>query len=247
MKTLFSSTDDFDKIYKIITGNCEKFKTESEQINYLTRVINECSSLSYYKHSYENDLIELDDMVKIMPGLIIHFYDVKENKELSKVSELKLLYITPGDIDYNSILKNSVKLMEQLKVDCKVITGLAKKVMLKDSIIEAEKIKINTSLSDVVRIFESMIEASIISINTKVRQIVQMFFTENEKEKETSLETNYNSTYSRIRKEKSTTTSKALVNFVKILIEKSFYNKESILEEILQHIEKLQKNVISVI
>lgn len=100
-------------------------------------------------------------------------------------------------------------------------------------------VKINSKgLTDIVRIFEAMKEAEIISYKTEVSQIINIFFSEpKEIMKESKI---YDGSKSHIINQQSKTNSKPFTNFIKILTE-SLKDKEQ--EEIIKHIENLQKNI----
>lgn len=94
--------------------------------------------------------------------------------------------------------------------------------------------------TDITRIFEAMKTANIISLKTEVPQIARIFFADPAKRKELE-----SMLYARKRdtvEMDRNSNSQELVEFIKILIEKSFSKKENVLEELIRHIELLQKN-----
>jgi hypothetical protein len=87
-----------------------------------------------------------------------------------------------------------------------------------------------------------MVQSGIISSKTEASKIARIFFTEPfEKDKfARKLTANRND----IEKSEHNSNSKELIEFTKILIEKSFNKKENVLRQLDSHINKLLENLI---
>lgn len=96
--------------------------------------------------------------------------------------------------------------------------------------------------TDITRIFEAMKKAKIISTKTEVTQIARIFFAKPLEQKK--FQAGYNAKKNKLEKEKSNSNSQELLNFLKILIKEGFSKKDKDLEELLNHIEELQKKNI---
>ncbi len=84
-----------------------------------------------------------------------------------------------------------------------------------------------------------MRKTEIISSKTTTKQIAELFFTA--PNDIISFENKYNSAKSKISNYSHSSNSTELVNFIKLLTEESFKNKELKIEELIQHLERLQK------
>lgn len=97
-----------------------------------------------------------------------------------------------------------------------------------------------SGVSDIVRIFEAMFDSHIISMKTEVTQIAKMFFSDPLEAK--NFTDQYYARKNDNDKFNRNSNSKELVKFIEIIIEKSFNKKETILDELADHIAKVRKS-----
>jgi hypothetical protein len=129
-----------------------------------------------------------------------------------------------------------------LEVELKGIEGVSLADLISSEIKSSKKITIKAGVTDIVRIFEAMKEAEIISKKTEVSQIADLFF--NTAEDKKKFIATYNARKSDITNLDRSSNSTELEEFIITLIEKSFVNKDKVLENLVSHIEQLQKNRI---
>lgn len=130
----------------------------------------------------------------------------------------------------NSLRKKLEKEIEKIKKELSSVEQLGAIV----------KISSKTGITDIVRIFEAMMDAHLISMDTEVTQIANIFFKEKLDAKKFADQ--YYARKDDIDNYNRNSNSKELVNFVKVLLEKSFNKKGSVLDDIINHIEKIRKN-----
>ena len=110
-----------------------------------------------------------------------------------------------------------------------------KKVIINEYNVSPEKISIIGNKIDVVRIFEAMRKAKIISDKRgEMKKYENIFTDENFVDK-------YYAESRRLERDQSSSNSKEIIDFIKILCETSIRNKNPEIEQIIKHLEKLQK------
>jgi hypothetical protein len=245
-----SLRDKFTLFYDIISKTCRNIKNNDDKIAYLKKIIRDCDKIIELTDLFDEIEFDLGSIKKEFGGIDENFYwllnDEQAGPSLKKsylVGEPQATYMS-FELDKlskdnpNFIIDGIKKIKMHLEFDSERML-MDKNEIDNDDI---ERIKILSSMSDVVRILEAKKKAGIISTKTEVKQIAKMFHTETADS--FLFEKKYNATKNRLEKEKSSSNSQPLVYFIKILCEEAFHNKEKQIEEIIGHLEGLQKNII---
>jgi len=250
----------FTLFYEIISKVCHNIEKKEDKIAYLKKIIKDCDRIIELAELFDDTDINYESIKTGIPNIDDSFYWLLDGSETepflinntSIVREQQPSYLS---FELDSLLKNNPnfkidgikKIKMHLEFDSERVSEKKEEGIscnedknYKEII---ERIKIKSSMTDIVRIFESLKKAEIISSMTSVKQIAEQFYAELQ-DKEI-FEKRYNSTKSRLKKEGSSSNSEALVKFIKILCEEGFKNKEMELEDIIKHVEELQKNMIS--
>lgn len=148
---------------------------------------------------------------------------------------IKILYVERGAFKRDMYMEDN-GLKKRLEKEIEKLEEEVQGVEDERSIV---KIAGKYGLVDITRIFEAMKEAGIISTKTEVSQIVGIFF--NEKLEQKYNIAKYNATINNTLKKYRTSNSSELLDFIKIIVNKSFTGKEKELEELEEYISKLQK------
>jgi len=151
---------------------------------------------------------------------------------------IKILYVERGAFKRDLYMEDN-GLKKRLEKEIEKLEKEVKGIEEEGSIV---KIAGKYGLVDITRIFEAMKEAGIISTKTEVSQIARIFFAEKLKQKD--FISKYNSAKKDIKKDFSSSKSKELLEFLKILITVCYNSKEYELLELETHISKLQNNPI---
>ena len=243
-----------------ILYHCEKLKTKEEKISYLKKVINDCQRIINLAETIDGKVLDLDLLKKaeqnIDENLIMFLEGLckppvskpagKQGKVPMVVKQPRKYYIvSPTDggrvCDIQSAIYDMKKVMECLE-DKKMVVEAVDKIEETAAVNTGDIIKIETGISVIVRIFECMKEVRIIWSETPIKDIIGIFFSD--ALSKIKYEKNYNAAKNRIEKEESSTSNTKLLNFILLLIEKSFKGKEKELEIIIRRTEELQKNII---
>ncbi|MGA9292637.1 MAG: hypothetical protein WCE54_10565 [Ignavibacteriaceae bacterium] len=109
-------------------------------------------------------------------------------------------------------------------------------------VISSNKILILTKKADIVRIFDAMYDTDMISTQSTIKQIAELFF--NEVKAKTDFVKIYNSTKDQMEKNESSTNSKKILRFIMLLAERSFRHKRKELDQLINFLVTLRKNII---
>ncbi len=236
-----------------ILNHYEKLGTKEEKISYLKKVINDCKRIINLAETIDGKVLDVDLLKKTEQNIddnLIMFLEALCKPPQGKVPLVvkqprKYYIVSPTDggrvCDIQSAIYDMKKVMECLE-DKKIVVEAVDKIEETASANTGDTIKIETGISVIVRIFECMKEVRIIWSETPIKDIIGIFFSD--ALSKIKYEKNYNAAKNRIEKEESSTSNTKLLNFILLLIEKSFKGKEKELEIIIRRTEELQKNII---
>jgi hypothetical protein len=205
----------------LLEVSISKAKTYKEKISEFEW---DAGRLEYYEDVEAYVEKQKDELFKNM--LDYSFTQVNEiinySKNLDMISEELNKYI-----QHLSHYLNNLQLFENIEKTIDIGKN--------DANASVNKIQVKGNLTDIVRIFEAMRDANIISsVDGEIKKYGQMFDSEN-------FVANYYSTVHTLNQNQSKSRSKDLINFIKILIEKSYKGKETSLLEIQDFIDKLNR------
>ncbi len=250
----------FIRFYEIVITECRRIEGVKGKTAYLKKIIHDCDKIIELAELFDEADINYKCVKTSIPEIDDNFYWLLDESESVPLLKNNASIVKEQTQTYLSFeLDNLFKKNPNLKIDGikrikmhlefdseRVLEKKDEGILFssnKDYEECNERIKIKSSMTDIVRIFESLKKAEIISSKTSVKQIAGQFYTE--LQDKDIFEKRYNSTKSRLKKEESSSNSEALVKFIKILCEDGFKNKERELEDIIEHMEELQKNMIS--
>ena len=232
-----------DQFYSSVIKNCIHFDNPEDQLNYLSRVSAELNSILLVKEKLNKKGFEENETGRDINASGSNTEKVSYSKEASDKNEF--FVVVRVDNNYCCEIKECVDAVQMVKQKFNT-------TQLDDERTEnfnetrnyygIKKINVKSSITDIVRIFESMKKAGIISSKTTTKQIAELFFTE--VMDLISFEKKYNAAKSKIDNYNHSSNSTELINFIKLLTEDSFKNKDLKIEELIQYLERLQKFAI---
>lgn len=248
----------FTFFYEIVTKVCHGIEKKEDKISYLKKIIKDCDKIVELSELFDEIEINLESIKKEFVGIDENFYwlldDEQAGPPLTNICLVNEPQATYMSFELDKMYKNNPnfkiegikKIKMHLEFDSEklISNNEGSKTWMEEGTIKEgfEKIKIKSRLFDVVRIFEIMKKAEIISYKTTVMQIASLFHSNDEDMR--TFEKKYNAAKSKMANYNHASNSKELVNFIKYLSEESFRNKEIKLDEIIQHLERLQKFAI---
>ncbi len=232
-----------DIVFKEIMDHCLSLKTYEKQLKYLEDIFDECREMEDLNFFYENDLIDLTEYQRRGKEATTRLLKVSKISLQKTVNGMRVVIFEGNESEYETIVKNIDGLLDKLKFEYQTIKREKDNYNYEQkNVLAGKKIIIKSQFVDIVRIFEAAKIAGIIWMKTEVKEFANLFFSN-----QTSsllFEKKYNATVHRITKDESRSNSKELVEFVKCLCSKSFRGDHRALNEIIEYLEKLQKNII---
>lgn len=236
--------DRIDQFYSSVIKNCIHYNKPEDQLNYLSRVSAELNNILLVKEKINKKRFEEKGT---RPNTNTCENNDTEGDSCSTESRDKnefFVVVKVGN-NYCCEIKECVDAVQRVKQKFNI-------TQLDDERTEnfnetknytgIKKINVKSSITDIVRIFESMKKAGIISTKTTTKQIAELFFTE--VMDLISFEKKYNAAKSKIDNYNHSSNSNELINFLKLLTEDSFKNKDLRIEELIHYLERLQKFAI---
>lgn len=250
----------------------EKLPTTEEKITYLKKIISDCDRIINIAKKLDGEYLDVtflkkeeqnidEDVILFLEGFCKPISSLttsqrpltsKESKTewhekaplvLRQPRQYYKVSLTDGDkvCEVQIVFGGVQSFKESIKDQITVIEAVGQNEEM-TAINNIDTIKIETGISVIVRIFECMKGTRIIWSETPIKDIAGIFF--NDVVSKIKFEKNYNAAKNRIEKEESSTNNTKLLDFILLLIEKSFKGKEKELEIIIKHTEELQKNII---
>jgi hypothetical protein len=239
----------FNLFYETIMNNCRLLINQGEKLTYLKKIIDDCDKIIELAEIFDDPKIDGANLRNVFSGIDDNFYwlldehaDGPPNDSLMLKENTEYFIVAKLFNNKSNVIVDCIDGIETIKKTLKQDINKINEEENQKNIscpTDIERIKIKSSLTDVVRIFEAMKKAEIIFNKTEVKQFAQLFYSE--PIEKLNFERKYNSAKSRIIKEKSSSNSKELVEFIKYLCEDGLIRKDSEIDEIIKHLEQIQK------
>lgn len=249
------NSNKLELFYETIVRIAAKLGSFEKRQKYLQRIIDDCEKVYRFVISYKNSDKKSEHISDNIADLDINFlWLLDKNKIGPEIIDEKVLreeqqYYLAAEL-LNLLGNQNIENIDGIKnlrfafqVELKRIENINSQIVYSNDGNEINRIKVKSRITDIVRIFEAMKEAEIISKSkTTVSQIAEIFFREVIDKKK--FEALYNARKNDVIQLERNSNSRELEEFIKILIERSFSNKDRVLEKIIKYIEGIQKNRI---